>query len=306
MSFRILFMGTPEFAVPILQSVYNSKHEILEVYTKPPQRKNRGKKPHNSPIHNCANDLKIKVRCPETLKENNELEYIKNLKPDIVLVVAYGKILPKDLLNYKKIHFLNVHASLLPKWRGAAPIQRAIMNMDEETGISIMKIEEKLDTGPVILKSKIKIDKNDNYIELSKKMSNVGARLILDTFELIEKKKENYTKQNEIEATYANKIEKSESKINWSENANKIIAKINALYPNPGSWFVLNGSRIKVTKAIEVKKKGKPGLVLGDNLTIGCLNNSIQILEIQKAGKIKMSTKEFLRGNEIKIGQNLN
>lgn len=306
MSFRILFMGTPDFAVPILQSVHNSKHKILEVYTKKPQKKNRGKKLHNSPIHNCANELKIKVRHPETFKENYELEHIKKLNPDIVLVVAYGKILPKDLLNFDKIFFLNIHASLLPKWRGAAPIQRAIMNMDEETGVSIMKIEPKLDSGPVILKSKIKIYKDDNYEKLSNKMSKVGTKLILNTLELIEKNKTNFIKQNDKEATYANKIEKSETKINWNDKANKIIAKINALYPNPGSWFELTGSRIKVIKAVEVNKKGKPGLVLDNNFTIGCSNNSVQILEIQKAGKKKMSAKEFLRGNQIRIGQNLN
>ena len=152
MSFRILFMGTPEFAVPILKSIHNSNNHILEVFTQPPKKKDRGQKVQVSPIHELANNLKIKVRHPLSLDSENEKDHIKKLKPDIVIVVAYGKILPKSLLNLDKIIFINLHASLLPKWRGAAPIQRAIMNMEKETGVSIMKIIEKLDAGPVMLK----------------------------------------------------------------------------------------------------------------------------------------------------------
>ena len=306
MAFKILFMGTPEFAVPILKSINHSKHSVVEVYTKPPKKKNRGQKILNSPIHEYAKDLKIPVRYPDSLNHEDEIEHIRNLKPDIVIVVAYGKILPNSLLNLKNILFINVHASLLPRWRGAAPIQRAIMNMDSETGVSIMKIEPKLDTGPVMLQSKVKIHPNLNSEELSNEMSKTGAKLILDALELIEADKAKFTKQNETEVTYAKKILKSEAKIDWSLDAKKILAKINALNPNPGCWFELNGIRIKILKAKKITCEGKPGTILDEKFTVGCLKNAVQILEIKKEGKQKMTTNEFLRGNKIKIGQKLN
>ena len=189
MSFKILFMGTPSFSVPILKSLNLSNHKILEVYTQPPKKKDRGQKISFSPVHKFSNEINIPVRHPATLKPQVELEHIKQLKPDIVVVVAYGQIIPSEFLELQNIIFINIHASLLPKWRGAAPIQRAIMNCDKETGISIMKIEEELDAGPILLKSKIEITKNNNYEELSNKMSNLGAKLILDALDLISKKK---------------------------------------------------------------------------------------------------------------------
>ena len=182
MSFRIIFMGTPEFAVPALKAISKS-HEVLEVYTQPPKKKNRGHKILNSAVHHCADKLKIKVRCPISLETDHEINHIRNLNPDAVVVVAYGKILPLSLLKLENIHFLNIHASLLPRWRGAAPIQRAIMNMDKETGISIMKVIEKLDAGPTILKSKIKLTNESNYHDVSIQLSNLGAKLILDALD---------------------------------------------------------------------------------------------------------------------------
>jgi len=306
MSFKILFMGTPEFSIPILKSIFESNHKVIEVYTQPPKKKNRGQKILNSPVHEYAKKLKISVRNPISLNLKEEIEYIKNLKPNIVVVVAYGKILPSNLLNLKDILFINVHASLLPRWRGAAPIQRAIMNMDSETGISIMKIKPKLDTGPVMLQSKVKIHPNLNFEDLSKEMSEIGAKLILDALQLIEENKAKFISQNESKVTYAKKIEKTEAKINWNEDAQNIIAKINALNPNPGCWFELEGLRIKIIKAKKIICEGKPGIVLDDKLTIGCLKNAVQILEIKKEGKQKMTTEEFLKGNKIKIGQNFN
>ena len=307
MSYKILFMGTPNFAVPVLESLHKSKHKILEVYTQPPKKKNRGQKIKNSPIHDLSIKLNIPVRCPVSLTESKELDHIKNIKPDIVIVVAYGKILPSSFLNLDKVLFLNIHASLLPKWRGAAPIQRSIMNMDQETGISIMKIVPKLDAGPVIIKNKIKILSNTNYEDLNYKMSKLGAKVILDALELIESNKAEFREQNEIEATYASKIQKHEAKINWNEDAKKIIAKINALYPNPGCWFEFLGARIKVVRAKEViNSKGEPGRVLDKKFTIACSKNAIQILELKKEGKQSMSVTEFLKGNEIKVNQYLN
>lgn len=306
MSFKILFMGTPKFSVPILKSIYKSNHKVLEVYTQPPKKKNRGQKILSSPIHLCANELNLPVRSPLSINKDEELDHIKKLKPDIILVVAYGKILPTSLLEFNNIHFLNVHASLLPRWRGAAPMQRAIMNRDNETGVSIMKIESKLDSGPVLIQSKIKITHNMNCEELSDKMSKLGAKLIIEALKMIEENKAEFTKQNDADVTYAEKIQKAEAKIDWNEDASIIISKINALYPKPGCWFEINGVRLKILRAKEVEKKGSPGTVLDKSLTIACFNNAIQILEIQKEGRQKMTSDEFLRGNDIKIGQNLN
>ncbi len=305
MVLNIIFMGTPNFAVPILKAIKNLNHNILEVYTRPPNKKNRGQKIQNSPIHNFSNKLNLPVRCPIAFDEE-EINHIKKLNPDLVIVVAYGKILPVKLLNLEKVLFINVHASLLPRWRGAAPIQRAIMNLDHETGVSIMKIVPELDAGPVLIQSKIKITKETNHKELSGKMSELGAKLISDTFEIIKNKKLNFTEQNESKATYAKKIEKTESRLNWNDDADKIIAKINAFSPNPGCWFELNGIRIKIIKAIQVTSKGMPGTILDDKLTIACSKDAIRIIELQKEGKQKTTADEFLRGNKIRTGQSLN
>jgi len=305
MTFKILFMGTPVFAVPILKSIHQSNHKILEVYTQPPKKKNRGQKISFSPVYEYSNKINIPTRYPSTLESDEELEHIKKMKPDISVVVAYGKILPKKFLNLENTMFINIHASLLPKWRGAAPIQRAIMNSDKETGISIMKVEPKLDTGPILMQSKIEITKEINYEELSSKMSKLGAKLILEALDLIKNGKAKFITQNDKDATYAKKIEKTESKINWNLEAKKIVAKINALHPNPGSWFQLKGLRIKVIKAIEIKAKGKPGELINENLTIACFQNAIKILELKKEGKKKMTAAEFLRGHKIEVGSNV-
>ena len=245
------------------------------------------------------------VRYPEKLDSDIELEFLKEKKPDVIIVVAYGKILPKKFLDIKNIKFINIHASLLPKWRGAAPIQRAIMNLDEETGISIMKIVPKLDAGPIMMRSKIRISKDINYENLSKKLSALGADLIIEALNLIENKKDNFENQDDKNATYAKKIEKNESKINWNDKAEKIIAKINALHPNPGTWFMHNDVRHKIIKAIEVKEQGKPGEIINSKFTIGCSHNSIQILELQKEGKTKMGVSEYLKGNKLETGSNI-
>ncbi len=304
MSFKIVFMGTPSFSVPILKAINNSNHKIIEVYSQPPNKKNRGLKVQNSAVHDYAEKLNISVRCPVKLDEESEINHLKKLKPDLVVVVAYGKILPEKLLNIKNLIFLNIHASLLPRWRGAAPIQRAIMKGDKETGISIMKIVPKLDAGPVLIQSKLSIDNEINYEQLSEKMSNLGAKLIIDALELIKNNKANFTPQDESKVIYAKKIEKIESKINWNESAEEILAKIRAFYPNPGNWFELNGARIKIIKALEVERTGKVGAVIDDNkMIIACKKNALQILELKKEGKKLMKANEFLKGNKIKIGQ---
>ena len=306
MALNIIFMGTPDFAVPILKSINESNHKILEVYTQPPQKKNRGQKIDSSPIHQYSNQIKLKVRHPDTLDTDEELRHLLDLNPDIVVVVAYGKILPPKLLNLKNILFINIHASLLPKWRGAAPIHRSIMNLDKETGISIMKIISKLDAGPVMLKEKVKIRKETDYEDLSKKLSKLGSKMILKSLDLLNNNKAKFIPQNEKDATYAKKINKNEAKINWNENARLIVAKVNALNPNPGTWFEFGGSRVKIIKATEVKEMGKPGVIINKDFTIACSENAVQILELQKEGKKKMKAREFLIGNKLKVGTIVN
>jgi len=306
MALKIIFMGTPEFSVPILESLHQSNHKIIEVYTQPPTKKNRGQKVHFSPVHIFSKENNIPVRHPIHINTNEELEHIEKLKADVVIVVAYGKILPRSLLNLKNLKFINIHASLLPKWRGSAPIHRAIMNSDRETGISIMKIIPKLDAGPVMMSSKIKIQKDANYEKLSKQLSKMGSELIITSLKLLENKKEKFIEQNEKDATYAKKVSKDESQINWNETAGQIIAKINALHQNPGCWFYLDGLRIKITRAIEVNGNGAPGEIIDENFVIACGKKAIKILELTRQGKQNMSASNFLKGNKIPIGTNLN
>tara|TARA_B100000767_G_C19675279_1_gene497073 strand:- start:47 stop:952 length:906 start_codon:yes stop_codon:yes gene_type:complete len=298
-------MGTPNFAVPILESLHQSSHKILEVYTKPPIKKNRGQKISFSLIHEYSKKINVTVRHPSILDEKEEIEHIKKIKPDVVVVVAYGKILPLNFLNLENIIFINIHASLLPKWRGAAPIQRAIMNCDNETGISIMKIVPQLDAGPVLMQAKIKITKEMNYEQLSNQMSKLGADLILEALNALDNNKAIFIPQNDKNATYAKKIEKVEAKIDWNLDAKKIVAKVNALYPNPGSWFKIKGFRIKVSKAVEINAKGNPGEIINKDFTIACSHNAVQILELKKEGKNKISALEFLKGNKLVVGSNI-
>ena len=304
MALKIIFMGTPFFAVPILESILNSEHQVLAVYTQNPKKSNRGQRLNISPIHQFSKINNIQVRSPITL-DQEETIFIKKMTPDVVVVVAYGKIIPKEILEIKNIKFINIHASLLPKWRGAAPIQRSLIEMDKETGISIMKIVQKLDAGPFLIQERIKIEKNDNYNSLSNKLANLGSKLILQSLNLIEKNNYNLTEQNEDQATYAKKIDKQESEIKWNTPANKIIAKINGLSPFPGAWFMHKNNRIKIFKAIEVDQIGKSGEVLDNNLTIACEQKAIKVLSLQKQGKKIISAKEFLTGYQIKKGENL-
>ncbi len=302
MSLKITFMGTPEFAKKILESIHNSKHEIQAVYTKPSSKKDRGQKVISSPVFQFAKKNNILVRSPLKF-DNDEYDFLKNLKSDVIVVVAFGKILPKKILELPKILFINIHASILPKWRGAAPIQRAIMNMDKETGISIMKIIPELDAGPVMKVVKTKISPESTYESLNLELSNIACKALIDSLELIKNKKEKFISQDPTQATYAQKIDKKESKIKWNIKAKKIIAKINALYPSPGSWFEINQMRIKVLKAIEVNKKGKPGEIIDKDFTIGCSNNAIRILKLKPEGKKEMSSSDFLLGYKLEVGK---
>jgi len=304
MAKKIVFMGTPMFSVPILKSLYQNGYPIECVYTQPPKKSKRGQKINKSPIQKISETLNLEFRSPNSLKENQEeLEYFKSIDADIAIVVAYGQIIPKEFLSLTKKGFINVHASILPKWRGAAPIQRSIMNLDKETGISIMKIGEQLDAGPVCNSYKINIENNLNVEEVSEKLSSLAAEKILDNIDDIFEDKANFVEQDHSSATYARKIEKLEGQINWKEDAIIIIGKINGLYPTPGAYFMFNSERYKILKAEIGKAQGKPGEVLSDYLEISCGDKkSIKIKEIQREGKKAQSIGEFILGTQIKKG----
>ena len=297
-------MGTPKFSIPTLKILKQSQHNIVCVYTQPPKKKSRGQKKLKTAVHTFSEKEGIKVKTNE-LKDKKEYEEFIKLDADLVVVIAYGQIIPEIYLKNPKLIFLNVHASLLPKWRGAAPIERAILNKESETGISIMKIEKKLDAGPVVKQVKVKINKELTSGELTNKLSVIGAEALKDSIDLISSGKAIFIKQNEKEATYAKKIEKIETRINWEDKAENIIAKINAFNPKPGAWFLLKNERIKILKAREVTKNGKEGEILDDKLTISCSVNAIQILRIQREGKREMNVTEFLKGNSIEKGTKL-
>ena len=303
MSQKIVFMGTPEFSIPTLESLVNSNHKILAVYSQPASKANRGQKIIPSKVEILAKEHTLNLRTPDSLDNDEEYDYLKKLEPDIVIVIAYGKIIPKKFLNLSKYGFINVHASLLPKWRGAAPIQRSIMNLDNQTGISIMKIVEKLDAGPVMQQDKLQINENVDSLTLSKVLSKLGAKSIMKAIDKIEKGEARFIEQNHGEATYAKKILKKEGKINWNENAKKVLAMINGLNPNPGAWFEHKNERFKVWKAEIVNQNSNPGQIVDDRLTIACKEQSIKILEIQKEGKNRQLIDHFLLGNKIKTGE---
>ena len=297
-------MGTPIFAVPILKSLYQNGYPISAVYTQPPQKSHRGQKINKSPIQNISETLSLDFRTPNKLKDNTEeFEFIKKMNADLAIVVAYGQIIPKEFLDLTKKGFINIHGSILPRWRGAAPIQRSIMNLDSETGISIMKIDEELDSGPISNVYKIKLNPNDNAEKISEILSLLAADKILDNVDEIFEDKAKFIAQDQSKATYAKKIEKTEGQINWNEDASKNIGKINGLFPTPGAFFNFNGERYKILKAEIGNGSGKAGEVLSEKLEIACGNNkSIKILEIQRQGKKSQKISEFVLGSQIKKG----
>ena len=297
-------MGTPMFAVPILKSLYQNGYPISDVYTQPPQKSQRGQRINKSPIQGIAETLNLEFRTPKFLKNNNEeFEYFKSINADLAVVVAYGQIIPKEFLNLTKKGFINIHASILPAWRGAAPIQRSIMNLDKETGITIMKIAEQLDTGPICNTYKINLENNLNAQDISEQLSSLAAENILDNIDNILDDKAKFIEQNHAQATYAPKIQKLEGKINWDENALNIIGKINGLYPVPGAFFIFKGERYKILKADIGNGIGNPGEVVSNYLEVACGNRqSIKIKEIQRQGKKPQNIGEFMLGSQIKKG----
>ena len=300
---KLVFMGTPNFSVPALKALAQSNHQICAVYSQPPRPAGRGKKLRLSDVHKEALDLGLTVHNPTSFKSDKDRTIFRKLKADIAIVVAYGLILPNQILSAPKFGCLNIHASLLPRWRGAAPIQRAIMEGDDETGVCIMKMEEGLDTGPVLSSRKIQIKENDNAKILSERLSLVGSKLIVEVLDALSEFKA-YS-QSAAGVTYARKIEKSETKIDWSLPAKTINRKIRALSPFPGAWTEINGERIKLLASKVINKENEPGMVLDKGFSIACGQKSVEITEAQRPGKSAQKSDVFLRGFRLQKGSKL-
>jgi len=295
---NIVFMGTSEFAVPSLEKLIDSKHKILAVYTKEAKKAGRGYKIQNTPIYNLAFKNKLKIFTPKSLKNLEEQEKIRKLKPDIIIVVAYGLILPKEILDIPKYGCINIHPSLLPRWRGASPIQRALLAGDKETGVCIMKVGEGLDDGDIVKCEKMEILEEADIKYLYYCLSLLGSNMLITALYKIKiDGRVKARKQKKTGITYAEKIEKSEGEIDWTKSADEIDRQIRALWVFPGVYFDYKGERIKILKAEKVKGNfGKAGKVIDDKFTISCGKGAIRPLVLQRAGKRSMKVEEFLRG----------
>jgi methionyl-tRNA formyltransferase len=291
-------MGSPEFAVPSLDALVEAGHEVVAVYSQPPRPAGRGKAERRTAVHERADALGIEVRTPRTLKDEEEQARFRALDADIAVVAAYGLILPRPILEAPKAGCVNVHASLLPRWRGAAPIQRAILAGDEVTGVTIMRMEEGLDTGPMLLKRETRIDRK-NAGQLTEELGQLGAAALMEWLAhpgaAIEQPDEG--------VTYASKIDKAEARIDWSRSAADIERQIRAFAPAPGAWFEANGERIKILDAAAGEDAtGRPGEVLDDCLNVACGTGILRPLQVQRAGRGAMTIGELLRGFPIAKG----
>ena len=296
---RIAFMGTPDFAVPTLQALIDAGHDIVAVYSQPPSRAGRGKKVRNSPVHALAENEGIEVRTPASLRSKSEQEAFRDLDLDLAVVVAYGQILPIEILDATKFGCVNIHASLLPRWRGAAPIHRAIMAGDSQTGICIMKMDEGLDTGPVIARASTVINASTTTAELHDELAMLGAEMINEAIVKYCEQGLIPIEQDSHGITYANKIDKSEACIDWTKPAAKIDQLVRGLNPFPGAYTTFENERIKVLSGTIEEAKGQPGITLDDQMLIACGTGAFRISKAQRAGKAAMLTDDFLRGLPI-------
>jgi methionyl-tRNA formyltransferase len=294
MTLRLAFMGTPDFAVPTLAELIGSGHDIACVYTRAPKRKGRGMGEEKSPVHKFADAAGVFVRTPSSLKPSEEQHAFAALKLDAAIVVAYGLLLPKPILEAPKLGCFNLHASLLPRWRGAAPIQRAILACDTETGVMVMRMEEGLDTGPVLLTKRVAIGRR-TFGELHDELARLGADLMGHALAALEKGEAREQPQDYEGLTYAKKVEKSETRIDWTRSARELDCHVRGLSPFPGAWFDVKGERIKLLLAEPVQGSGAPGEVLSD-LSIACGQGALKPLSVQRAGKGAMDYAAFLRG----------
>ncbi len=301
---KIVFMGSPEFAVPTLSSLTNTNHEIVAVYTKPPTCSGRGLKENKSVIHLLAEKLSLKIYTPEKLRVSENIEIFTSLEADIAIVAAYGLIIPKEFLQIPKYGFINIHPSDLPRWRGAAPIQRTIIAGDEKTAVCIMKMDEGLDTGDIILREEIQLDDKITAKELHDKCADIGSNIVIETLNLFERNQILLTKQSQVGITYAEKISSNEGAIDFNLSAKKVNCKIRALSPGPGAYFTYNGEIVKIiTAEFENLKHGfKPGLVIDNKLSIACKEGIIKPTLLQRQGKKMIYIDAFLRGFKMPAG----
>ena len=306
MPLRIVFMGTPDFAVPTLEKLVERGHDVVAVYSQPPRPAGRGMAPKKSPVHRKADQLGLEVRTPAALKSEEDQAEFSRLNADVAVVVAYGLLLPPPVLEAPKHGCYNGHASLLPRWRGAAPIQRAIMAGDRQTGVMIMKMDQGLDTGPVALTSQVAIAQNMTAGELHDILMVMTADLMATAMDQLDRGTLPLNPQSDEGITYASKLQKSEARIDWARPAEQVHNHIRGLSPYPGAWseLDLSGSpvRIKILSATLSSKTGAPGEVLDNHLTIACGTGSVKIERLQRAGKQAVTVEEFLRGNSVPQG----
>ncbi|WP_170373289.1 methionyl-tRNA formyltransferase [Ruegeria arenilitoris] len=300
---RVIFMGTPEFSVPVLDALVQAGHEIAAVYCQPPRPAGRGKKDRPTPVHARAEALGLPVRHPTSLKSPEERAAFAALKADVAVVVAYGLILPQPILDAPRHGCLNIHASLLPRWRGAAPIHRAVMAGDAETGICIMQMEAGLDTGPVLLRQATPIGAEETTAQLHDRLSAMGADLIVQALDRLPELTPE--PQPEVGVTYAAKIDKAEARVDWSRPAVEVDRQIRGLSPFPGAWTQIEGERVKLLASRLSDGQGVPGEVLDDALRVACGTGAVELLRLQRAGKAAQDRETFLRGWPIPAGTRL-
>ncbi len=309
MSLRVIFMGTPDFAVPTLSEIIGQGHEVVAVYTRSPKPAGRGMAETRTPVHQLADRFAIPVFTPKTLRAAEAQETFASLGADVAVVVAYGLILPKEVLEAPALGCLNLHGSLLPRWRGAAPIQRAIMAGDTETGVMVMRMDEGLDTGPVGMVEKIAITPDMTAQDLHDRMSGLGADLMVRALAALERGSLGFVAQAADGVTYAAKIDKAEARIDWAKPAAEVHNLIRGLSPFPGAWFEADlgkgKERVKVLRAKRVAAGGVAGTVLDEALTIACGDGAVQLVEVQRAGSKAMVAADFLRGAKLGAGTRL-
>jgi methionyl-tRNA formyltransferase len=294
---RIVFMGSPDFAVPALNALVEVGHEVVAAYCQPPRPAGRGKAERKTAVHARAEELGLEVRTPRTLKDTEEQARFAALDADLAVVAAYGLILPKPILDAPRMGCVNIHASLLPRWRGAAPIQRAILAGDEVSGVTIMQMDAGLDTGPMLLKRELRLNRK-NAGQITGELAELGARTLLEWLDHPTPPQP----QPDEGATYAPKIDKTEARIDWGRSTEEIERQVRAFAPSPGAWFEASGERIKLLEANVADGRGKPGEVLDDRLTIATGEGAILPLTVQRAGRSAMSPGELLRGFAIPRG----
>ena len=302
---KIIFMGSPYISAQYLSALIKNNIAISSVFTQTPKKQNRGMKLTKSAVHLLANEKNIDVFHPQNF-DSKIIKILEQMKPDLIIVVAYGKILPKTILELPKHGCINIHVSILPRWRGAAPIEHSLMSGDKETGISIIKLIEKLDAGPIIAKKKIIIPHNYNKLQLTDNLINIGTKLLVDTIPLILNDEIKLKIQDEKNVTYASKITSETRKINFNNSMQDIINQIKAHAPKPGAWFFLNKERIKLIDAKKGNGKGKLSTILNNKFEIACNDGSIEPLILQREGKNIVTKDEFLRGFKLKLGDIIN